>query len=297
MAPFELSSWLSAQRLRVEGFLEARLAHLAAPPELAEAMAYSLRAGGKRLRPLLCLAVGERFPAPSSARLLEEAACALEFVHTYSLIHDDLPSMDNADLRRGKPTSHKRFSEALAILAGDALLTDAFLLLARGADAGEGARRAKMVSELAQAAGSSGMVGGQVLDISNLRPATEEALLHLHRLKTGALIRASCRLGALAVGAPDEALAAVTRYGECVGLAFQIADDLLDATVSPGESGKPSGQDAANERHTFLTVKGEKASRDMAHQLVRSAIEAICVFEPHGGPLTSLAAYCVERTA
>ncbi len=202
MAKFELSKWLPLQQRRVESLLVSRMAQLAtpAPARLAEAMRYSLLAGGKRLRPVLCLAFADAAACASNGGgvVAEDAACALECVHTYSLIHDDLPAMDDDDLRRGRPTNHKVFGDALAILAGDALLTDAFTLLSR--DDGQGAVRGRLVQELARAAGGGGMVGGQVLDIAVDRPAERDYLFRLHRLKTGALIRAACRMGALAGG-------------------------------------------------------------------------------------------------
>lgn len=336
MAEFQLNGWLTMQQRRVEALLTSRMAVIAArsPPRLAEAMRYSLLDGGKRLRPVLCLAFADAVAQSSGGggAPADDAACALELVHTYSLIHDDLPAMDDDDVRRGRPTSHKAFGEGMAILAGDALLTDAFALLASGPSP-EQALRGRLVAELALAAGAGGMVGGQVLDIAADRPATREYLLRLHRMKTGALIRAACRMGAIAgwgraaplswgsaplalSGSPlipslsrdpdsadlrpgrggDEALAAAEAYGDAVGLAFQIADDLLDVTASAEAMGKPTGADAAAGRHTFPAVVGLEHAKALAWEFVAKAREAARALEPSPGPLAALAGYAVERT-
>jgi geranylgeranyl diphosphate synthase type II len=264
-----------------------------APTALAEAMRYSLLDGGKRLRPVLCLAFADA--VGGGGRMADDAACALECIHTYSLIHDDLPSMDDDDLRRGRPTSHKAFGEAMAILAGDALLTDAFSMLALGAPS-EQATRAQMVAELALAAGAGGMVGGQVLDIATDRVAAQEYLMKLHRLKTGSLIKAACRLGVLAGYGSTPAIEAAERYGADLGLAFQIADDVLDVTSTPDVLGKPTHADAAAGRFTFPAVIGLEASKKMAFDLVARAKAAVVTLEPAPGPLAALADYAVERT-
>lgn len=289
---FSLDAWLPGAQRRIEAALEDRLSEIGVrtPAPLLEAMRYSLLDGGKRLRPILCVTFADALGG--GGRLAEDAACALECIHTYSLIHDDLPAMDDDDLRRGRPTNHKVFGEAMAILAGDALLTEAFSLLANG----EEPARARMVQELAFAAGAGGMVGGQVLDIAADRPAAQEYLMRLHRLKTGALIKASCRLGVLAAGGSEQALSAAARYGDDLGLAFQIADDVLDVTASPEQLGKPSQADAAAGRFTFPAVVGLEASRRMAHELVARAVDAISAIEPSPGPLQALARWSVERT-
>ncbi len=296
MSDFDLEAWLPVHQRRVEAILAARMDELArrAPPRLAEAMRYSLLAGGKRLRPVLCLAFADAAAKASDGggRLADDAACALECVHTYSLIHDDLPAMDDDDLRRGRPTSHKVFGEAMAILAGDALLTDAFSVLATGPEAGA---RGRLASELALAAGAGGMVGGQVLDIAEDRPAEEAYLLRLHRAKTGALIKAACRMGAIAGRGTDEDVAAADAYGDAVGLAFQVADDVLDATASAEELGKPTGADAAAGRHTFPAVVGLEKSRALMRELAARAQDAVRRLEPQPGPLAALARYAVER--
>lgn len=293
--PFDLSSWLPGAQQRVERLLADRMQTIAerTPPRLAESMRYSLLDGGKRLRPVLCLAFADALGGGGA--MAEDAACAVECIHTYSLIHDDLPSMDDDDLRRGRPTNHKVYGEALAILAGDALLTDAFSMLGSGPDA-ELVTRARMTSALALAAGAGGMVGGQALDIADDRAASKDYLVRLHRSKTGALIKASCRLGVLAAGGSAAALEAADRYGEDLGLAFQIADDVLDATSSAEALGKPAGADAAAGRFTFPAVVGLEASRLLAHELVASARAAVRIVEPIAGPLAALADYSVERT-
>jgi geranylgeranyl diphosphate synthase type II len=297
MSPaFELGQWLGNGRERVERLLASRLEALRAstPPRLWEAMHYSLLAGGKRLRPILCLAFAEAVSRFGGASVVaEDAACAVEYVHTYSLIHDDLPAMDDDDLRRGRPTSHKMFGEAMAILAGDALLTEAFALVAGGSEPD----RARLASELAQAAGARGMVAGQVLDVAEDRRPDVEYLARMHRLKTGALIRAACRLGAIAGGASVDALAAADAYGDAVGLAFQIADDLLDVTSTAERMGKRAGADAAAGRATYPSVVGAKRARALANAEVERAVAAIAPLEPLPGPLWSLARYAVERTS
>jgi geranylgeranyl diphosphate synthase type II len=259
-------------------------------------MAYSLLAGGKRLRPVLCLTFSEAVARASNGggEAASDAACALECIHTYSLVHDDLPAMDDDDLRRGRPTNHKVYGEAMAILAGDALLT-AFTLLATGPQA-EQALRGRLVAELALAAGAGGMVGGQVLDIAEDRPAELDYLNRLHRMKTGALIKAACRMGALAGGANDATLQAAEVYGDAVGLAFQIADDILDVTASADAMGKPTGADAAAGRHTFPAVVGLDSARQLAAAHVTRALTAVRELEGGDGPLAALARYSIERT-
>jgi len=293
MSAFQLEPWLQALAARVEVLLADRLRRLeAAPRRLVEAMEYSLLAGGKRLRPVLCLAFAEAVRGGTPGTAAEDSACALEYVHTYSLVHDDLPAMDDDDLRRGRPTNHKVFGEAMAILAGDALLTEAFALVAAGPEP----QRAELASRLARAAGAVGMVGGQVLDIAEDRPAEEGYLTRLHRMKTGALLQAACTLGVVAQGGTVAQVEAAERYGEAVGLAFQIADDLLDVTSSSEAMGKPTGADAAAGRHTFPALLGLEASRLRARALVEEALAAVRPLEPVPGPLAALARYSVERS-
>jgi geranylgeranyl diphosphate synthase, type II len=294
---FDFSVWFPSQQANVETVLRQRLlANRQTPGPLLEAMQYSLLGGGKRLRPVLCLAFASATERNSTPVLAEDAAYALESVHTYSLIHDDLPAMDNDDLRRGQPTSHKKFGEAMAILAGDALLTDAFSTLAKAQHSAETASRLELVRLLACASGSFGMVGGQVLDIDPNRPAEVEYLKKLHRMKTGVLIEAACVMGAVAGGASVKQMEEAAAYGSRLGLAFQIADDILDVTQTSAVMGKPTGADAASGRHTFPAVLGLDASAALARQLVDEAMAVATRLESTPGPLTGLAQYCVSRT-
>ncbi|MFL5350476.1 MAG: polyprenyl synthetase family protein [Hyalangium sp.] len=297
MSTLDLKHFLQEQQARVEALLHARAARWepsGTPPLLAEAMRYSLMAGGKRLRPVLCLTFADAVSQQSSAlRVAEDAACALEYVHTYSLIHDDLPAMDDDDLRRGRPTSHKVFGEAIAVLAGDALLTEAFGLVGAGSEP----VRIPLCRELALSAGATGMVGGQVLDIAEDRPALMDYLTKLHGMKTGALIRAACRMGVLSAGGSVEQLHQADSYGEAVGLAFQIADDILDVTGDAKKMGKPVRADAAAGRHTFPAVIGLEASWVLAERMVRDAVTAVEPIEGKGGPLSLLARYILERNS
>ncbi len=298
MSTFSLESWLPGQQQRVEALLLERMEFIAmrTPAKLSQAMRYSWLDGGKRLRPVLCLAFADAVAGATGGgkTVADDAAAALEAIHTYSLVHDDLPAMDDDDLRRGRPTNHKVHGEAMAILAGDALLTEAFAMLANG-PAAELALRGRLVGELAVAAGAAGMVGGQVMDIDEARPAELDYLNRLHRLKTGALIRAACRMGALAGGADEAKLAAADRYGDAVGLAFQIADDVLDVTASAAAMGKPTGADAAAGRHTFPAVVGLDRARQMAADHVFVALDSVRLLEPVAGPLAALARYSVDR--
>ncbi len=260
---------------------------------VTEAMRYSLLAGGKRLRPYLtvafcCLGGGD----PGVALTL---GCALEMVHTYSLIHDDLPAMDNDDLRRGKPTCHRVYGEATAILAGDALLTEAFAVISGCGELSDRARVAA-VACLAEAAGQSGMVGGQMMDIAaeEMRLPVEK-LCKLQRKKTGALIRAACRLGCIAAGSFEGALRdAADRYADALGLAFQIVDDILDATGDQEKLGKPIGSDAKEGKTTFYTLLGEKGARAYAARLTEEACAAVSGLSD-SEPLISLAKGLLSR--
>ncbi|HEX8823668.1 MAG TPA: farnesyl diphosphate synthase [Archangium sp.] len=295
MSSFDLESYLRTQVERVENLLRSRSDEMGThvPPRLHEAMRYSLLAGGKRLRPVLCLAFAEAVLRQSNVpRVVEDSACSLEFIHTYSLIHDDLPSMDDDDMRRGRPTNHKVYGEAMAILAGDSLLTDAFALVAGGPEPVRG----PLCRELAMGSGSAGMVGGQVLDIAEDRPARIDYLTRMHRLKTGALIRAACRMGIIAAGGDADALARADTYGDAVGLAFQIADDVLDVTGDASSMGKAVGADAAAGRFTFPAVLGLEESKQLAARKVAEAIAAVKTLEPNDGPLAALARYSVERS-
>ncbi|MBT3350193.1 MAG: polyprenyl synthetase family protein [Nitrospinaceae bacterium] len=266
------------------------------PPEMFKIMRYSLFAGGKRLRPILCVAGTEAVGGEPEAIL--PAACALECIHTYSLIHDDLPAMDDDDFRRGNPTSHKVFGDAAAILGGDGLLTLAFKMMT-GAEmtrAAGGERIIEAIKVLADAAGASGMVGGQLLDIRAGGRVNEPAeLVEIHRRKTGAMIRASVYMGGLLGGGGDDEMAALSRYGERAGLAFQIVDDILDVEGDAELMGKATGGDAAQDKATYPALHGLEASKEMARQVVDEALEALVAF-PDGAPaLAALARFIVLR--
>ncbi len=287
-----LPAILEAYRQRVEQGLRAELTRLEAPERLREAMAYSLLAGGKRVRPILALASGE-LGAASGDELLP-AACALEFVHTYSLIHDDLPAMDDDDLRRGMPTSHRRFGEALAILAGDALLTEAFGLVGRAAR--EPARGLRAALELARAAGAGGMVGGQVLDtLETGRAPAEPEVERIHRLKTGALLTAAVRVGAILGGAEEPALEHLTRYAERLGLAFQVADDLLDVVGEAQSLGKSAGKDRAMGKTTYADLLGQERGWAYAGRLAAEAAAELAPFGARADALREMASFIVRR--
>lgn len=264
------------------------------PPTIHQAMRYSVFAGGKRLRPILAIAAGEIFGASESELL--PAASALEMIHTYSLIHDDLPAMDNDDLRRGMPTCHVKFGEAMAILAGDALLTQAFVTLA-DYETSHPDRKARVISEVAKAAATkNALIGGQVLDMqSEGKPVSGQQLEEIHRGKTGALIRCSIRVGAILGGASEAELSALTVYGEKAGLAFQVADDLLDEIGTSEELGKTAGKDAASHKATYTALYGIHGAREMAERLCREAIAAVRNLERDTKVLESIARFIVER--
>ncbi len=266
------------------------------PPRLLEAMRYSLLGGGKRLRPVLVIAAGALFGAPLDRVM--PAACALEMIHTYSLIHDDLPCMDDDDLRRGRPTNHKVYGEAVATLAGDALLTMAFELLARQAvlEGITGDRAALVVREVAVAAGAAGMVGGQVEDLSwEGREAPLQQLQTIHRLKTGALFRAALRTGAILGGATADEMTALDRYAHHFGLAFQIQDDVLDVIGDAVKTGKGVGRDERHAKSTYVRLFGLDDAQERARQEVRAAVEALAPFGERAAALTALARFVIDR--
>jgi geranylgeranyl diphosphate synthase type II len=289
---------IAALRAATESALEAALPPETAWPEtIHRAVRYSLFAGGKRIRPVLVLAAGETVGAPRAELL--PLACAVEMIHTYSLIHDDLPAMDDDDLRRGKPTSHKVFGEAIAILAGDALLTRAFHLLATvplGVDDALARRRLAATEVLAEACGTGGLIGGQVMDLeSEGRAIDAPAVERLHRAKTGALLSACVRGGAILGGARPDELEALSRYAAAIGLAFQVVDDVLDATENAERLGKTAGKDAAAHKATYVSVHGIERAREMADGLLRDAIAAVAPLGPRGVLLQALARLIVER--
>ena len=289
--------YLAAQRQLIDREIERVVPAEDVPPAtIHRAMRYSLFAGGKRVRPILCLEAGRA--VSDSTQGIETAACALEFVHTYSLIHDDLPALDNDDYRRGKLTCHKVFGEAMAILTGDALLTLAFETLSAMNAAPDG-RRVRMIAELATAAGTvGGMIGGQVADLEGEgQPPDAKLLESIHRAKTGALLRASVRIGAICAGADDPQLSAISRYGEHVGLAFQIVDDILDVEQPTEALGKTAGKDAQQHKITFPAVYGLEESRRMAERERACAHESVAMFGPRAERLRELADLIVQRTS
>ena len=297
MSGFDLAAYLADRRQRVDDALAAVLPpDETPPPSVHRAMRYSVMAGGKRLRPILVIAGAEA--VGGTAETVMPAACALELIHTYSLIHDDLPAMDDDDYRRGRLTNHKVFGEAIAILAGDALLTYAFRLIAENAArvATDAAVVRDVILEVVDAAGTRGMVGGQVVDIeSEGKTVTEETLEYIHMHKTAALIRASLRVGARLAGARAEALATVGDAGGSLGLAFQIVDDILDVEGTLAELGKTAGSDERKGKATYPAVHGIEASRAQARTLIARAKERLRSLGPDAVPLCALADYIFER--
>lgn len=296
-----LETYLSEKKAWVETALQTVLASPGQTPStLLDSMAYSLYAGGKRLRPILAIAGCEA--VGGTAQLATPLACALEMIHTYSLIHDDLPAMDDDDLRRGHPTNHKVYGDAVAIIAGDALLTEAFAWLARAyhplVENGtlSGALALDIVAKLAEAAGMAGMAGGQVIDLAyeGKNDITLAQLEHLHRLKTGRLLQASVSLGARLAGATTTQITALETYGAAIGLAFQIVDDILDIEGGD-EIGKDIGSDEARGKVTYPSLLGLDASKQLARQWVDQAIAALEKFGPNAAPLRDLALYIIER--
>jgi len=292
-----LAEYMAAQQKVVDAALDRWVPPKEENPATIHcAMRYSLFAGGKRIRPLLAIAAAQ---SVSDAPIgIESCACALEMIHTYSLIHDDLPALDNDDFRRGRPTCHKVFGDAIAILAGDALLTLAFEVLAKMEHA-DAARRIELVRELATASGTlGGMIGGQVNDIEGEgKHPTAHLLESIHRAKTGALLRASVRMGAIYAGAAVDELAALTSFGEHTGLAFQIVDDILDVEQSSEALGKTAGKDAAQKKITFPAVYGIERSREMAEEERLAAHLALQPFDDRAQRLRELADLVVRRQA
>jgi geranylgeranyl diphosphate synthase, type II len=284
---------LEAYRKQVESSLESLFETCEGPAHLIEAMGYSLFAGGKRLRPVLLMATHDLFSKNGLDPM--PAACALEFIHTYSLIHDDLPAMDNDDFRRGRPTNHKRFGEAQAILAGDGLLTEAFGLMARHYGDSADSSVIHGIAEVALAAGSAGMVGGQVLDMTETgHDLDQEQLETVHRLKTGALIRAAVRCGAILGHANADELDRLTQYAEAIGLAFQVADDLLDVLGSREELGKSTGKDQAQGKTTYAGLLGIQDGRNYVADLTSRAIANLEVFGEKAESLRDIARFIAD---
>ncbi|HEX8372859.1 MAG TPA: farnesyl diphosphate synthase [Chthoniobacterales bacterium] len=289
-----LPSYLKSTQRAVDAALKIYLPPASTKPvTIHKAMRYSLFAGGKRLRPILCVAAAEACGGRIENAL--PAACAVEMVHTYSLIHDDLPAMDNDDFRRGKPTNHKVFGEAIAILAGDALLTLAFEVLAAAAPT-QRYSIAEQIRELAQAGGSRALIGGQVADLeAEGKKITISQLRYIHRAKTAALLTSSIRLGAISADATNAQLTALTTFAENLGLAFQVIDDILDVTQTSEKLGKSAGKDVAAQKATFPALLGLEKSRAEAHRLTDESLAALAPLGSKADQLRSLADHLLQR--
>jgi len=291
---FDLSAWVAARAPRVDAALDRFLPRATAKPAtIHKAMRYSLFAGGKRMRPALVLAAAEACGGTEAAALPH--AAAVECIHTYSLIHDDLPGMDNDDLRRGKPTNHKVFGEGMAILAGDGLLTWAFEILAQAEDTKRYGTR-DYIRELAQASGSLQLIAGQVADLEGEgRDLTVAQLRYIHERKTSALLRCAVRLGGMSANCTPAQLTALSDFGYNVGLAFQVIDDILDVTQSSEQLGKTAGKDERSQKATYPRIVGLKKSQAIAAKLTRQAFAALRPFKGRAGALEALAQYLLER--
>ena len=299
-AGFNLSAYLKERRNLFERYITAGLKNASPDGELIRAMQYSVNAGGKRLRPVLCMAAAECVCGSMKKAIVP--AVAIELIHTYSLIHDDLPAMDNDDLRRGKPTCHKKFSEATAILAGDALLTHAFSILSNpGLICHENhypENPVRLVSIISCAAGPEGMVCGQMMDMNallNKEGSNLDYLKSMHAMKTGRMIAASVETGAVAAGADDQEVRRLAAYAENIGMAFQVADDILNVEGDPAVMGKAAGSDAAADKMTFPSILGLETSRKFASDLVAAAVDALSSFDGSADPLRKIATYIIER--
>jgi geranylgeranyl diphosphate synthase, type II len=290
----KLPAFFEEDRVAVDAALATLLpADTTQPPSIHAAMRYSVFAGGKRIRPILCLETARIFSTDVAPALLP--ACAIECIHTYSLIHDDLPALDNDDLRRGKPTCHKQFGEATAILAGDALLTLAFEII--GATPVLAERRVAILSEIASSAGTvNGMVGGQVADLeAGGKPVSPEMLEYIHRSKTAALIRASIAAGALCAGASPDDVARLRRFGESIGWAFQVTDDILDVEESSTALGKTAGKDIAQQKATYPAVYGLPRSHEIANELATKAVAELSPYGDRASRVRQIAEFLVLR--
>lgn len=291
---FDLKNYLKTQQELVEKALDESLP-IAQPAKIYEAMRYSLLAGGKRLRPILCLATCELLGGNTSSAL--PSACAVEMIHTMSLIHDDLPAMDNDDYRRGKLTNHKVYGEDIAILAGDALLTYAFEYVARETKNIPPERTLQVLQILTRAVGASGLVGGQVMDLEceGKSDVSAETLTQIHRSKTGALLEASVTSGAVVAGASQEDLQRLSIYAQNIGLAFQIIDDILDVTATSEQLGKTAGKDISAQKATYPKIWGLEESRQKASELIDSALAQLIPYGEKGETLKALAQFIVQR--
>ena len=293
-----ITDYLARRAEEVNAWLDRLLPSSDTPPErLHEAMRYSVFAGGKRLRPVLTLAAGEAFGARTED--LMPAACAVEMIHTYSLIHDDLPAMDNDDLRRGRPTCHKAFGEAVAILAGDALLTQAFHVLSLNDTSGNAERQVRVIREIAAAAGTvDALIGGQMADIENEGESASAATVnYIHRSKTGAMIRASVVTGGIVAAATDAQVERLAEYGDRIGLAFQICDDVLDVVSTSEQLGKTAGKDEASLKATYPAIHGVEASRARAAELVAEAVEIVSSLGVDSRRLEAIARFIIARNS
>jgi geranylgeranyl diphosphate synthase type II len=293
---FNLTSYINSKNKQINRYLESILSNTIQDQQLVAAMRYSLMAGGKRLRPILCLAAAEAVGGRQDQAL--PAAGALEMIHTYSLIHDDLPAMDDDELRRGKPTCHVAFDEATAILAGDALLTLAFQILSstKISNPEQALAWLEVIRTIADAAGYCGMIQGQMLDISSEgRNLSIDELESMHQLKTGALITAALRCGAIIGGAGKDQQAALEAYAGNIGLAFQVADDILNVEGDPELLGKAVGTDQLREKSTYPSILGLNESKQFAKKIVRNALQAIENFDKRSDALRAIATYIIER--
>ncbi len=292
----DLKEYLKEKKGLFDAFFHAYFREKGRPAVLQEAMLYSLFAGGKRIRPILALASYEA--CGGDAADIVPYAATLELIHTYSLIHDDLPAMDNDDLRRGKPTNHKVYGEAVAILAGDALLTEAFSILS-DPTLGNGVNESRLLrasKEVAEASGMRGMVAGQVQDmLSENSEPDRDTLEFIHRCKTAALICGSVRLGAILYGGEEDTISAMTGYGNNIGLAFQVVDDILDIEGETEELGKPKGSDEKKKKMTYPRLYGIERSREKAKELIDDAIASLVLFEERAEPLREIARYLLQR--
>lgn len=297
---FDLNSYLDSKRKRINKALNKILQDSSDSSRIMDAMNYSIMAGGKRLRPVLCIAAAESVDGNEENVL--QAACALEMIHTYSLIHDDLPAMDNDDLRRGKPTCHIQFDEATAILAGDALLTLAFQMLSsmgsptESIDEKRVIKCLKVINMIAHAAGHQGMIGGQMMDIaSEGKSLPIDKLKKMHYLKTGALIEASVCTGAILGGGGPKEIEHLKIYAKNIGLAFQVTDDILNVEGDPLVMGKAVGTDKRHKKATYPSLMGIEKSKSFARDLINNALQALDIFDNRSDPLRAVADYIIER--
>ena len=302
MSHFQFEAWLASQSQRAENALQRYLdSEQTIPARLHTAMRYAVLGGGKRIRPLLVYAASELNPNNPNTGLADVAASAIEMIHTYSLVHDDLPCMDDDDLRRGRPTVHKAFDEATALLVGDALQTRAFEILATPiqaihSDSQTYQAQLDMIKALAFASGSKGMAGGQAIDLENVGKKMDlPALEQMHAMKTGALLICSVQLGGIAAGLSATAITTLHQFAKTLGLAFQVVDDILDATADSATLGKTAGKDAAQDKPTYVTLKGLDYAQQLAKELKGRAIDSLSQFGSEADALRHLANLVVDR--